>query len=169
MKTSLPKNSKNYHLVILGVTLLCLQMHARAEDIDIFVGSSGGKAVASNVIFLIDNGPNWSRQAQKWPDNGGAQGTAELAAISGVLNSIGAAQPMNVGLAMLNAVDAGGGGGGYLRFGARDMSIAAHRTALQNMLAHIGANVTSPSEKISGMANKDEAAGLYEVYKYFNG
>ncbi|MBC7453124.1 MAG: hypothetical protein H7335_05365, partial [Massilia sp.] len=166
MKTSLPKK---YHLVILGATLICLHMHARADDIDIFVGSSGGKAVASNVIFLIDNGPNWSRQAQKWPDNGGTQGAAELAAISGVLNSIGAAQPMNVGLAMLNAVDAGGGGGGYIRFGARDMTIAANRSALQNIMAHIGANYASPMEKIPGMANKDEAAGLYEIYKYFNG
>lgn len=166
MKTSL---TIKWNPVILAVGLACLQMNASADDIDIFVGSSGGKADAPNVIFLIDNGPNWSRQAQKWPDNGGTQGAAELAAASGVLNSISAAQPMNVGLAMLNEVNSGGGGGGYIRFGARDMSIAANRTALQNIMTYIAANTTSPSEKVGGMANKDEAAGLYEVYKYYNG
>jgi type IV pilus assembly protein PilY1 len=166
MKTSL---TKKWTPVIFAVGLICVQTTASADDIDIFVGSSGGKSDAPNVIFLIDNGPNWSRQAQKWPDNGGTQGAAELAAASGVLNSIGAAQPMNVGLAMLNEVNSGGGGGGYIRFGVRDMSVAANRTALQKIMAYIGANTTSPAEKVAGMANKDEAAGLYEVYKYYSG
>ena len=35
---------------------------ALADDIDIFLGTSGGSGDAPNVIFLLDNGPNWSRQ-----------------------------------------------------------------------------------------------------------
>jgi len=41
---------------------------ALADDIDIFLGASGGTGDAPNVMFLIDNGPNWSRQSQGWTD-----------------------------------------------------------------------------------------------------
>src|SRR5690349_6243108 len=35
----------------------------RADDIDIFVGSSGGSAAAQNVMFLVDNSTNWASNA----------------------------------------------------------------------------------------------------------
>jgi type IV pilus assembly protein PilY1 len=160
---------EKWSLALIGSALVCTALPSSADDIDIFVGTSGGRADAPNIIFLIDNSPNWSRSSQKWPDNGGTQGAAELAALSSALNSITPGQPINVGLAMLNEVSSGGGGGGYIRFAARDMSVAANRTALQNILSYISANINSPSEKVGGMASKDEAAGLYEVYKYFSG
>src|SRR5207253_4947474 len=59
-----------------------------------------------------------------------------------------------------------GTGGGYIRFGVRDMTNSTNRTALQNILAGIAANTTDPAEKVAGMANKDEDAGFYEIYKY---
>src|SRR5216110_2780447 len=46
---------------------------AFADDIDIFLGLSGGSADAPNVMVLIDNGPNWSRQSQGWTDPAGAK------------------------------------------------------------------------------------------------
>lgn len=154
----------------LGLILVPPQIGA--EDIDIFVGA-GGAAQAPNVIFLLDNSPNWSRNSQHWPDNGGTQGQAELAAMSGVLNTITSTDPVNVGLAMLTAYSgtgtSQGTGGGYIRFGARDMSVAGNRTALKNILAGISANITDPNEKVAGMANKDENAGLFEIYKYLSG
>src|SRR6266853_1087282 len=118
---------------------------AFADDIDIFLGLSGGSADASNVMFLIDNGPNWSRQSQGWTDPvTGAkitQGVAELQALQQVLGYLGSQNPpvaINVGLAMLTPNNAGGStGGGYVRFGARDMTVASNRTALQNILANI--------------------------------
>src|SRR5712664_174153 len=146
---------------LLGAGLTLSPLPLRAEDIDIFVGSSGGTAVAPNVIILIDNSPNWSRASQMWPD-APTQGDAEVRAISNVLNSF--TNPINVGLAMLTPSTPNGG---YIRFGARDMTVAANKTALQNILA--GINVNSTSEKLLGMPNKDESAGLYEVYKYFSG
>lgn len=155
--------------------LLFAPLPGRADDIDIFVGASGGGGDAPNVIFLIDNTANWSRKAQKWPDNDGVQGLAELAAMSSVLNTIKPTQPINVGMAMLTTYAGStadgatpGQGGGYIRYGARDMSIAANRTALQNILAAIMAKVQDPSEKING-ASKDEGAGFYELYKYLSG
>lgn len=156
------------------VGLILVPPQIGAEDIDIFVGA-GGAAQAPNIIFLVDNSANWSRASQQWPDNGGTQGAAELAAISSVLSTITTAEPVNIGLAMLTEYQgssAGGAlpnvGGGYLRFGARDMSVAANRTALQNILNGISANINDPNEKIA-MAKKDESAGLYEVYKYLSG
>ncbi len=79
---------------------------ALADDIDIFLGASGGTGDAPNVIFLLDNGPNWSRQSQGWtdPSTGAAitQGVAELNALQQVLNYLAnQGQPINVGFAML--------------------------------------------------------------------
>jgi len=55
------------HLHKLTVPVLTLILSAfvvptgaRADDIDIFMGTSGGSSDAPNVIFLIDNSPNWS-------------------------------------------------------------------------------------------------------------
>ena len=160
-------------LLILGI--LGLPAATRADDIDIFLGTSAGSAAAPNIIFLIDNSPNWSRASQHWPDNGGNQGQAELAAISSTLNRINSTRPANVGLAMLTAYAGGnangatpGTGGGYIRFGVRDMTNATNRVALQTILTGISANITDPQEKVSGMANKDEDAAFYEIYKYLS-
>jgi len=148
----------------------------RADDIDIFLGSSAGSADAPNIIFLIDNSPNWSRSSQHWPDNGGNQGQAELTAVSSTLSRINGTRPANVGLAMLTAYSGTGSGGatpgtggGYIRFGVRDMTNATNRIALQNILTGISNNITDPAEKVAGMANKDEDAGFYEIYKYLSG
>ena len=162
--------------LILMLSVLGLAASARADDVDIFLGTSAGNADSPNIVFLIDNSPNWSRNSQHWPDNGGNQGAAELAAISSLLNRINSTRPANVGLAMLTAYSGSnangatpGTGGGYIRFGVRDMTNAANRTALQNILTGIAANITDPTEKVNGMANKDEDAGFYEVYKYLSG
>ncbi len=152
---------------------------AFADDIDIFLGLSGGSADAPNVMVLIDNGPNWSRQSQGWTDPAGAkitQGVAELQALHQVLTYFGTQNPpvpVNLGLAMLTPNSAGGStGSGYIRFGARDMTVASNRTALQNILANIVPCVGgcgSANESLSGMSHKDETAALYELYKYFSG
>lgn len=168
-------HSSHFSALALWLALILAPLQSGAEDIDIFVGA-GGSPAAPNVIFLVDNSPNWSRQAQHWPDNGGTQGAAELAAISNILNSIKPSNPVNIGLALLSEYAGStangatpGTGGGYIRFGARDMSVTANRDALQKILAGIQANITDPNEKVGGMAKKDEAAGFYELYKYLSG
>ena len=79
-------------------------------------------------------------------------------------------QDINVGLAELSSNSGAiGTGGGYIRFSARNMNVAANNTTLQNILSIIGNNINSPSEKLQGQSSKDETAGLYEVWKYFSG
>ena len=155
-------------LACVGATLLAPSV--MADDIDIFVGTSGGTADAPNIMFLVDNSPNWSRAAQHWPD-APTQGQAEVAAISQLLTYLATQNVnINVGLAELSANSGGNGtGGGYIRFAARNMSVSANKTALQNILSIIYNNINSPSEKLSGQSSKDETAGIYEVYKYFSG
>ncbi len=126
---------------ILRTTALALTLciaatlapRALADDIDIFLGTSGGGGDAPNVMILLDNSPNWSRAAQKWPDNGGVQGQAEIVAVQQVLTYLTSnGQDINVGLAMLTPNSGGNGtGGGYVRFAARNMNVAANNTALQ--------------------------------------
>ena len=159
--------------VRLALTLgaaIVLAPGAFADDIDIFLGSSGGSSDAPNVMLLIDNSDNWSRNAQHWPDNGGNQGQAELAAIISVLQNLSSQnQNINVGLAMLTTNSGAiGAGGGYIRFGLRNMSVSANNTALQNILNVIYNNITDPAEKVA-IAHKDETEAFYEIYKYFSG
>lgn len=168
-------NFSKWPALMACLVLILSSPKVGADDIDIFVGTRGSSQ-APNVIFLIDNSPNWSRQSQKWPDNGGTQGLAELVAIRRVLSEIKADEHLKVGLAFLSEYagsSAGGAtpgtGGGYIRFGARDMSVNANSVALQNILDGIAAKITDPIEKVGGMAQKDESAGLYEVYKYLSG
>jgi type IV pilus assembly protein PilY1 len=162
--------------LLLMLSVLGLTASTRADDIDIFLATSTGSVDTPNIVFLIDNSPNWSRAAQHWPDNGGNQGQAELAAVSLLLNRINATRPANVGLAMLTAYSGSsangatpGTGGGYIRFGVRDMTNATNRVALQNILLGIAADINGPAEKLAGMSSKDEDAGFYEIYKYLSG
>jgi type IV pilus assembly protein PilY1 len=167
---------------IKAAAMLCIGIalapQALADDIDIFLGASGGTGDAPNVMFLIDNGPNWARQSQGWTDpNTGAkitQGVAELNALQQVLAYLANQnQPINVGLAMLTPNNFGKStGGGYVRFGARDMTVTTNRVALQNVLANIVPCVGgcgAANESLPGMSHKDETAALYELYKYFSG
>lgn len=163
-----------YILALLLCSSVFFSAPSWSEDIDLFTSAVSGTAAAPNVIILLDNSPNWSRASQHWPDNAGIQGQAEANAIMQAINTLSAAgMPMNIGLAMLSeyAGDSTSGatpgtGGGYIRFGARDITQTANLTALDNILTYIAGHITNPSEKLSGMNQKDESAGFYELYKY---
>ena len=74
---------------MLTIWLAMTATTAIAEDIDLFAsGLASGGAASSlpNVIFVLDNTSNWSRQSQKWPD--GTQGQSEVQAIQSTLESI---------------------------------------------------------------------------------
>ena len=165
MPTAAHRRSALIRLVraALAVFVLLSATTLWAEDIDIFTSAGAGSAGAPNIIFLVDNSANWARASQRWPDTSGNQGESEMLALKNVISSLSASTPINIGLAMYNKT--GSTYGGYIRFGARDMSIAANKTALQNILDGIRADVNSPLEKVA--QNDGEAASLYEIYKYF--
>lgn len=153
-----------WRLMLVGTLALLGTLSARAEDIDIFTSPGSGSGGAPNVIILLDNSANWARASQQWPDSSGNQGEAELLALKNVLAALTGPTPINLGLAMYNKT--GSTYGGYLRFGARDMTVAANKTALLNILDGIRSNVNSAQEKVA--QNDGETEALYELYKYFN-
>jgi type IV pilus assembly protein PilY1 len=141
-------------IALLGCCgLLLASLPAPAEDIDIFIGSSGGTATAPKVMIMVDNSLDW---VQDQPN-----GKSKFMALSAVLDSI--TTPMNVGLAMFAS---GSPAGAYVRFAPRDMSVAANRTAFKNLLNVISADANVNKETPFA---KDESAALYELYKYFSG
>ena len=77
----------------LSAWLLLSAGQVAAEDIDLFAsGLASGAAADSlpNIIFVLDNTSNWSRQSQKWPD--ATQGQSEVRAIDAALKTIGPAE-----------------------------------------------------------------------------
>jgi type IV pilus assembly protein PilY1 len=131
-------------------------LQAMADDIDIFLGTSGGDAAAPNVIFMLSNNANWSRNDRAW--SAGSQGLAELSAISAVLDSLDSTTPMNVGLAMYTP------NGGYIRFAPRNMAVAANKTALKAIV-----NGISPQGDKVNTSQKNDSTAFYELNLYFNG
>ena len=56
----------------LLVLMMLAPSVAISEDIDLFAsGLASGAAADSlpNILFVLDNTSNWSRQSQKWPDD----------------------------------------------------------------------------------------------------
>lgn len=144
----------------------------RAEDIDIFMANTvGGSTVQPNIMIMLDNSSNWGRSSQKWPDNitsdgggksSGKQGIAELQSIINILS-----QPtVNANIGFAGYTGGGSSIGGYIRFGVRDMRVAANKTALTGILSLIKTDITSSTEKVN---DADESAAMYEIYKYFKG
>ena len=75
--------------ILIGVAM-CSSAHlAIAEDIDLFASGlvdSSAAAELPNVIFVLDNTSNWSRQSQKWPE--ATQGQSEVRAIRRTLERV---------------------------------------------------------------------------------
>ncbi|WP_316157565.1 pilus assembly protein [Cupriavidus sp. BIC8F] len=142
--------------LISGFLFCCLLIapgFGRADDIDIFLGSSGGSAAAPHIMILMDNSNNWVSDQPN--------GKSKFLALSAVLDSI--KTPTNVGLATFSYNSPSGA---YIRFAPRDISIDANRTALKNLIAQISADANVNKETGN---NKDESAGFYEIWKYFSG
>jgi hypothetical protein len=88
-----------------------------AEDIDLFASGLVNGAAASavpNVIFVLDNTSNWSRQSQQWPD--GKQGESEVQAIYDLLDEL-RVQGKNLNVALMEFTTGGTANqdGGYVR------------------------------------------------------
>lgn len=146
----------------LCCNLVLAASQASAEDIDIFVGASGGSALNANVLIVLDNTPNWSAADQHWP-GGIKQGQSELSALMKVVDGLG--ENVNIGLMM---VTGGGAGniGGYIRSAIKTMTFD-NKTAFKQRLSHIYNNFNDPSETASTNANYGNP--LFDAFKYFGG
>ncbi len=127
--------------ILVFAALAVVSTASRADDTDIFNQPPGVAPQAPNIIFILDNTANWSKASQPWSGSA-TQGDAELLAIKNFVK--GLTKPANVGLMMF---DVSTKDGGYVRYGVRDMTVAANNTALQDIVS--GINVNSPTEKVN--------------------
>jgi len=156
-------------VVLLCMGLALAPLHVVADDIDIFIGASGGTSGNPNVLIVLDNTSNWDANNQHWPDNAGKQGQAELLAIRTVVDGLGGGASVdaqvNVGLMMFT--DNGSGRkGGYIRSAVRPMTVA-NKLAFHNLLTTIYNNFGTPSEKVASNASYGEV--MFDAFKYFGG
>ncbi|MBT8768994.1 pilus assembly protein [Metapseudomonas boanensis] len=143
--------------------LFSIALSAFAEDIDIFVGSDGGPGPLPNVIFVLDNTSNWSRQAQKWP-GGFTQGQSEVRAIrSSVAGLVGKA---NVALIEFTTQGNANEDGGYVRFNLQELTDSS-LASLNSKLTAIEVGIEDPTEKRN--SNTPYGDLMYDVYNYLAG
>ncbi len=154
----------------LPFLLLASSMTAKAMDIDLYTLNSGTNNPAPNVLIVLDNTSNWSRQDQHWPDSGINQGQAEVQAIQNVLQTLNA----NVNVGLLEFVTGGNSNdnGGFVRqaiapMGPNQNNGPANLSAFSAKLTTIFNNTTSSTEK----QNSGEAYGnlMYDAYNYLAG
>jgi type IV pilus assembly protein PilY1 len=186
------------HLLTLAFAMGSYSCGAFAEDIDLFASAApvagGGRP---NVLIVIDNSANWSRNDQHWPGND-KQGQSELRALLRLLPEV--PDTVNIGLVMFTAGSGGNKNGAYVRFHSRPMNgtyktttatafgpAGTERTYRQALEELIGTdtcvngpnslngtpncilkNYDSSTEKIS-TSSVDYSAGMFEVFKYFGG
>ncbi len=140
---------------------------AIGEDIDLFAsGLTAGAANSSlpNVIFVLDNTSNWSRQSQKWPENA-QQGQSEVAAIKNTLAAFPPDVDLNVGIFEFTTVGSANEDGGYVRFDLQPYQAA--KMAFNNTLDQIYDGINSPTEK----RNSNSSMGnlVADFYHYLAG
>lgn len=145
--------------LLAAATLLCAGV-ARAEDVDLFNQPQAGSLPAPNILFILDNTANWSRASQQWVGSSTA-GDAEILAIKNFVG--GLTRPANVGLMEFTTA---GQTGGYVRFSIRDMTVAANKTAFQQVVG--GISVNSSAEKVN-QSSGNIANTLYEAWLYVKG
>ena len=172
----------------LTSTLLAMALGAiaskgvRAEDIDLFLGSSpAAAATRPNILIVIDNSANWSAASQHWA-GGVKQGQSELRALRTVVGEL--TNSINLGLMLFTPGSGSNKDGAYVRYHVRQMT-AANKSALQELIGPdtgcadganslngtpncLFKNFDSATEKV-GTAKTDYSAGLFEAFKYFGG
>jgi Tfp pilus tip-associated adhesin PilY1 len=155
------ENKRGIASLLIGMALVLSSSCALAEDIDIFVGASGGSAAAPVVMILLDSTNDWCTDLPN--------AKSKITALKNVLNSI--SNPVNVGLAMWSYNSPSGA---YVRFAPRDVSVLANRNALLAMLDVIAlCPPPSPDKRIVPPPietgnQKEESAGLFEIWRFYS-
>ncbi len=138
--------------------------YAQAEDIDIFAGTTEVNSSLPNVIFVLDNTSNWSRQSQKWP-GGSDQGQSEVAAIKTALaDQVG---KLNVGVVeYITGGSSADTDAGYVRHNLQALTVSS-LSVLNQKLDTIYNNINSPSEKRSSSNPYGDLP--WDFYNYLSG
>lgn len=126
------------------------------DDTDIFLANPNIPANRPNVLVILDNTANWSRNV-----DGQAININELSALSNVVQNLG--EEFNIGVMMFPETGAGNDSvdGGYLRYGIRQMK-TANRNALVNIVNALDGNDDKGNNNTASLA-------MMEAYRYFSG
>ncbi|QDF97529.1 hypothetical protein CJ010_13785 [Azoarcus sp. DD4] len=157
---------RNWKKAICAVATagLALQpLTAHTEDIDLFVGNNSD-TTRPNILIVLDNTSNWSRQSQQWP-GGLAQGQSEVRAIKNALAGI-ATGSVNVGLMEFVTEGNANDDGGYIRHAVKLLD-ETNYDLFSDKLDTIFDGIGTPIEK----RNSNTAYGnlVYDVYNYLAG
>lgn len=174
MRPSLPRKL----CAALLASVFLSPVPAGAEDIDLFTNPAPNAASAPNVLIIIDNSANWSRNDQAWPI--GKQGEGELKALNLLMDDPNVNTNLNLGLMMFSS---GAPDGAYVRYAIRPMD-PTNKAAFKEMIGTptcpagnnslmgtpncILKNYDSPTEKTNS-ASTLYSASLFEAFKYFGG
>jgi hypothetical protein len=161
----MPSRHTRLATLLLSAVMALATGSAVSEDIDIFSVDQDNSVDKPNVLIVLDNSANWSRQSQQWP-GGLTQGQSEVRAIKNVINQLPEGS-VNVGL-LLYSTDgnASQNDGGYLRFHIRPMT-ALNKVALSGHLDTMFNNINAPIEKRS--QGNPFGDLFWDVYNYLTG
>ncbi len=149
-------------IYVLAALMCIAPVKAKAEDIDIFVGSSAGSKANPKILIILDNSTNWSRASQKWP-GGLTQGQAEARAINSLIAGLGA----DVSLGLMEYATAGSGHpGGFIRKSITPMD-STNKSALSSSMATIYNDINAPNEKVPSSFGYGDL--MYSALNYFSG
>jgi type IV pilus assembly protein PilY1 len=183
------KNTK----FLLRATALAVALTAaspvmvNAEDIDLFISATASSGNNNpNILIVIDNTANWSRNDQHWSDPNGLiapfkQGQSELRAIRRVVEESN--DKVNIGLMMFHDGDPKGA---YIRYAVRPMT-DANKAVLSALIGPdsgcVDGIVPPPlgngtprcifknfdsSEKVPASFS-DYSGAMFEAFKYLGG
>ena len=138
------------------------------HDTDLFTTNPNIPAQVPNVLIVLDNTSNWSRQSQHWPSmvdaactaagiTGNQQGDAEACAIYKTVSTLN--ESVNVGMMMINDENKGA----FVYFPMKSMT-AANIAAFKTKLVAI--NTNSPTFKTAANSNYENP--MNDVFRYFN-
>lgn len=152
--------SMRFVLSYMLVALLGYSIQSQADDIDIY-SQPTGSVYNPNILIVLDNSANWSRQSQQWP-GGIQQGQAEVDAIKTVINGLGITGPnINIGL-----MEYGSQYAGYIRYAVKPMT-TSNVANFSTQLTTIYNNITSSSEKVPSSNYYGDL--MYDAYNYYAG
>ena len=126
------------------------------DDTDIFLANPDLPANRPNVLLLLDNTANWSRNV-----DGQAIFINEKSALVDVVGNLG--DEFNIGLGMYTETGTGNSGddGAYIRFGIRQMT-ETNRNALASVVGGLDQNGDKGN-------NNTVALAMLESYRYYAG
>ncbi len=151
-------------IYVLAALMCIAPVKAKAEDIDIFIGSSAGSRANPKILIILDNSANWVRASQRWP-GGLTQGQAEVRAINALIAGLDA----DVSLGVMEYATVGTASdpqGGFIRKSITPL-VPAAKSALSSSLSTIFNNINSPDEGVpEGFGYGDL---MHSALNYFSG